>query len=133
MFAGRSRGEIACMIGRRLIEIEMSGTGDLINAIYRLASETGIPFWTWKGWWSWQNRTPPKDVLQSTWERLLNAYQLQCTKTIAALQCELGCAKCLARQITEGSCGGNSHTERLDEGERVSASFFVEGQGPQYL
>jgi hypothetical protein len=125
-FAGRSRGEIAAIIGHRLVEIELRGNGDLNGAITRLKNSTGIPFWTWKGWWAWQSRPQPKEVLDTTWERLMDAYQLLCMSRIVAFQCELDCARCLARLHRGKENGGSSRSVFcLDTGDRNSPSPHV--------
>jgi hypothetical protein len=71
-------GEVAAKIGRRLVEFESRGHGDLNGACERLAKRTGIGRNTWKDWWHWQCKTPAKGVLHITWEKLLNEYECMC-------------------------------------------------------
>ena len=90
-------GAAAARIGKRLIEIEYRGHGDLDGAMYRLQSKTGISYWTWKTWWS---REPAQGVLPSTWRRLVSWYEIECARQKRLFEEELSEAKALGRDET---------------------------------
>ena len=99
-FTSRSKpmtGALAASIGRRMVEIEYRGHGDLDGAMYRLEAKTGISYWTW---WAWRNRPPTKDVLRATWERLIAAYQIECSRQKRQFEEELAEAQALGRDET---------------------------------
>lgn len=70
-------GEQAWDIGKRLIEIESRGHGDVEAALHRLQTKTGIDYWQW---WAFRYRPPPERVLADTWLRLVSAYRIECER-----------------------------------------------------
>jgi hypothetical protein len=86
-------GVAAAKIGRRLVEMECRGRGDLDGAFHRLAVRTGIGHRHWRDWWHWQSTAQPERVLARTWNALVIAYHLECTRLARAIIQELEEAK----------------------------------------
>jgi hypothetical protein len=80
------RGERAAKIGRRLVELELRGQKSLTSAFYRLAARTGIGHRSWRDWWY---GIAHQGVLRSTWETLLEAYEVALTSKLRELKAEL--------------------------------------------
>lgn len=87
-------GVNAARIGRRLIELEYRGPGDMDGAMHRLEAKTGISYWTWR---HWRNREPSEGVLQETWERLTAWYAIEVARQKRKFEEELAEAKALGR------------------------------------
>lgn len=98
---GFADGSEAARIGRRLIEIEIRGRGDVEAAMYRLQAETGIDFWTW---WAWRYRPPTARVLRSTWDNLIAVYQVKCARLRRTYGEEFEEARALGRSDTDEHC-----------------------------
>lgn len=96
-------GEAAARIGRRLIEIEYRGHGDLEAAMHRLEAKTGLSFWTWKAWWNAQSKPVPQTVLSDTWARLVAFYQLEVSRQKRRFEEELAEAQALGRDETNSA------------------------------
>jgi hypothetical protein len=88
------RGEQAAKIGRRLVELELRGQKSLTVAFYRLAARTGIGHRTWRDWWYGLSH---QGVLASTWETLLETYEVELSTKVQQLKIELEQAKSLRR------------------------------------
>jgi hypothetical protein len=96
-------GEVAARIGRRLIEIEYRGHGDLEAAMRRLEAKTGLSYWNWKAWWNAQSRPVPQGVLSETWERLVTFYRFECARQKRRFEEELAEAQALGRDETNSN------------------------------
>jgi hypothetical protein len=79
------RGERAAKIGHRLVELERPRSG-LVGAFYALEKRTGIGHRSWRDWWY---GIANQGVLISTWETLLEAYEVTLTSKLRELKAEL--------------------------------------------
>jgi hypothetical protein len=112
-------GEQAWDIGRRLIELESRGHGDVEAAFHRLQAKTGIDYWQW---WAFRYRTAPKHVLTDTWLRLVSAYRIECERKAREYCNELSYAASLAQpeilSRVEASFGGHADADGEPSGDR---------------
>ena len=126
--AARS-GKAAREIARRLIEIESRGHGDVEAAMYRLQAKTGIDYWCW---WHWRYREPPERILQTTWDRLVSAYRIECARKANQFAEELIAANALATGPPAETVADRLHNVDTDVSDRgLSGETLARSSSPE--
>ncbi|WP_422383249.1 hypothetical protein [Roseibium album] len=72
-------------IARSMVERESRGSGDLPNAMKRLEERHKLP----SGLLHSLRYRPPKDLMLSVWQSLVDAYQTECLRQARLLEHEL--------------------------------------------
>ena len=115
-FPNRSGGEpMTCNvetaqdIAKRLINAEANGPGDFENAMRRLEARRGIPF---SLLYSLKYR-PPKDILLSQWNLLLDVYEMECARQERRYQLQRETAKALKNATSKALTGAAAAVARV--------------------